>query len=158
MRPARPADVPFLKQMLYEAANRHGDEWPDLETSLNEGRNKRFWFGWGREGDIGVVAEKEGTAVGAAWIRYFDGKDLSPLDDPAVPVLAIGVVHEHRGRGVGGLLMEGLIDAARRSGVAAIALSTGASNEPALRLYRRHGFEEAPGRGDGVRMVAVLAP
>jgi ribosomal protein S18 acetylase RimI-like enzyme len=145
-----------LQVMLYEAANRPGHDWPDFETSINEDRNKRFWVDWPRQGDIGVIAERNGTPLAAAWIRRFRGHELSPLDEPGVPVLAIGVVREHRGRGVGGLLMDALINEAHRSGVAKIALSTGLFNEAALRLYRRHGFKEVARRDDGVRMLAVL--
>ena len=149
-------DLSFLQEMLYEAANRPGEDWPDFETAINEDRNRRFWVDWPREADIGVIAERNGACLGAAWIRRFEGHELGPFDDPDVPVLAIGVVRDHRGRGVGGALMDALIVEARRSGVSKIALSTGLFNEAALRLYRRYGFNEVARRGDGVRMVAVL--
>lgn len=69
-----------------------------------------------RRGDVGVVAEDGIVPVGAAWIRRFAGEELSPIDDEDVPVLAIGVERDHRGRGVGGLLMDALIQRARASG------------------------------------------
>jgi ribosomal protein S18 acetylase RimI-like enzyme len=149
-------DLPFLRRMLYEAANRPGSPWPAFDVSMEEARNKRFWTGWMREGDIGVVAEDGTTPVGAAWIRRFTGEELSPIDDDDVPVLAIGVELDYRGRGVGGRLMDALIEQARATGVRAISLTTGLFNHAALRLYRRRGFVEVLRRGEGVKMVLVL--
>ena len=142
--------------MLYEAANRPGTEWPEFEVSMEEPRNRRFWAGWMRAGDLGVVVEEDQIPVGAAWIRSLAGHELSPIDDPDVPVLAIGVELHHRGRGVGGLLMDALIAAARVKGVRSISLTTGLFNDAAVRLYRRRGFEEVLRRGDGVQMRLVL--
>jgi ribosomal protein S18 acetylase RimI-like enzyme len=64
---------------------------------------------------------------------------------------------DYRGRGVGGLLMGALIEQARASGVRAISLTTGPFNAAVVRLYRRRGFAEVLRRGDGVKMVLVLA-
>ena len=149
-------DLPLLRRMLYEAANRPGSAWPAFDASMEEPRNKRFWSGWMREGDVGVVAEDGAMPVGAAWIRCFVGEELSPTDDPEVPVLATGVERDYRGRGVGGLLMDALIEQARARGVRAISLTTGLFNDAAVRLYRRRGFAEVLRRGEGVTMVVVL--
>lgn len=156
VRSADGKDLPFLRRMLYEAANRPGTPWPSFDDSMEEPRNKRFWSGWMREGDIGVVAEQGPVPVGAAWVRRFSGEELSPIDDPEVPVLAIGVEREHRGRGVGGLLMDALIDRARANSIRAISLTTGVFNDAAIRLYRRRGFAEVLRRGDGVQMRLLL--
>jgi ribosomal-protein-alanine N-acetyltransferase len=155
-RPAVNEDLPLLQMMLYEAANRPGSPWPAFEVSMEEARNTRFWSGWMREGDIGVVAEDGTILVGAAWIRRFAGEELSPIDDEGVPVLAIGVEHDYRGRGVGGLLMDALIEQARASGVRTISLTTGLFNPAAVRLYSGRGFVEVLRRGEGVKMVLVL--
>jgi GNAT superfamily N-acetyltransferase len=155
-RPAVEEDLPFLQKMLYEAANRPGSPWPAFDVSMEEPRNKRFWSGWMREGDIGVVAEDGTTPVGAAWIRRFADEELSAIDDEGVPVLAIGVERDYRGRGVGGLRMDALIEQARATGDRAISLTTGLFNHVALRLYRRRGFVEVLRRGEGVKMVLVL--
>lgn len=142
--------------MLYEAANRPGTAWPAFEASMEEARNRRFWEGWMREGDVGVVAEDGTVPVGAAWIRRFAGEELSPIDDPEVPVLAIGVERDYRGRGVGGLLMDALIEQARTSGVRAISLTTGLFNDAALHLYGSRGFVEVFRRGEGVQMGLAM--
>jgi ribosomal protein S18 acetylase RimI-like enzyme len=82
----------------------------------------------------------------------FAREELSPIDDPNVPVLTIGVERDDRGRGVGGLLMDALIEEARASDVPAISLTTGLFYEAAIHLYRRRGFAEVLRRGEGVQM------
>jgi ribosomal protein S18 acetylase RimI-like enzyme len=156
VRAARADDLPFLRRMLYEAANRPGTEWPEFEASMGEARNRRYWSGWMRSGDIGVVAEDGAVPVGMAWIRFFGDDERSPIEEPDVPVLAIGVERGHRGRGVGGFLMDALIAAARANDVRAIDLTTGLFNDAAVRLYRRRGFEEVLRRGEGIQMRLAL--
>ncbi len=126
------------------------------QDSLQEARSRRFWSGWMRAGDIGRAAEVGPTPVGAAWARRFSGDELSPIDDPEVPVLAIGVEASHRGRGIGGLLLDALIERERAEGVPAIDLTTGLFNEVALRLYRGRGFAEVSRWGEGVQMRVDL--
>ena len=156
LRRANKTDLPFMKLMLYEAANKPGEKWPPFEETMQEPGNLRFWSGWGRLGDIGVIALDAEVAVGAAWIRHFEGDELSPIDEPAIPVLAIGVEKPCRGRGIGVALIGELIRIAADSGVSAINLTTGLFNEPGLRLYRRYGFEEVFRHEDAVQMRAIL--
>lgn len=157
VRDAGATDLPFIKLMLYEAANRPGEAWPPFEASMDELRNRRFWISFPRDGDIGVVAEADKEPIGAAWIRRFDGDEKGPLDDPDVPVLAIGFVEEWRGRGVGTALMRSLLNRARRDGVAAIDLTTGAFNEAGVRLYYASGFVDTGRFGEAIRMRARIA-
>jgi GNAT superfamily N-acetyltransferase len=158
VRPVVAEDTPFLQRMLYEAVNtRPGKTWPAFEVSMREPRNRRFWFEWGRDGDVGVVADHEGRAIGAAWIRRFEGDDLEAVDDPSIPVMAIGIERDHRSVGVGGLLLDGLIESARRARVEVMALTVNTWNEPALRLYAGRGFEESARTDRAVRMHLRLS-
>lgn len=158
VRPVVAADTALLQRMLYEAVNtRPGKTRSDFEVSMREPRNRRFWFAWGRDDDVGVVAEYERRAIGAAWIRRFDGDDLEPVDDPAIPVMAIGIEPGHRSVGIGGLLLDGLIASARLASVEVIALTTNTWNEAALRLYARRGFEESARGVKTVRMRLRLS-
>jgi ribosomal protein S18 acetylase RimI-like enzyme len=95
--------------------------------------------GWPRAGDHGVVAE-EVRPIGAAWMRRFTMEDPGfGFVDAAVPEVAMGVVKEWRGRGVGGRLLVALLDVARQQRVDAVSLSVEADNY-AMRLYERVGF------------------
>jgi ribosomal protein S18 acetylase RimI-like enzyme len=154
LREAGPSDVEFLKEMLYQAANRPGEAWPPFDECINLERNRRFWMEWPRPADIGVIAEEsERLAVGAAWIREFQPQErLSPYDEPGVPELAIAVRDGYRGKRIGDALMDRLIRCASERGLTAISLSTGTFNTAALRLYERHGFREIARRDEAVRM------
>jgi ribosomal protein S18 acetylase RimI-like enzyme len=90
-----------------------------------------------------IAIDDQGRPLGAAWARLF------PADHPGygfiaedVPELSIGVSDAARGQGVGGALIDGLLAAAREAGFARVSLSVDRNN-PALRLYQRHGFRDA---------------
>ncbi len=88
---------------------------------------------------LGVIATL-GAPVGAAWLRLQQG-DPHPMKlwTPEVPELAIAVRPSARGRGLGAALLGELI--ARARGLyPAMVLSVRREN-PAVRLYRRFGFQ-----------------
>ncbi|HEX7166892.1 MAG TPA: GNAT family N-acetyltransferase, partial [Acidimicrobiales bacterium] len=141
-RLAVPVDATFLREMVYEAAVPVGRERPDRDAVLANPHVVAFVDGWGRQGDHGIVAESDMSPVGAAWFRVF------PDDDPAggfvggqTPELLVALVPEHRGKGVGGLLLSALLSKAREEGFANVGLNVPRANLPALSLFRRHGFE-----------------
>jgi len=154
---ATEADLSFLQRMLYEAVNRPDRVWPTFDSSMREPRNIRFWKGFPRAGDIGVVSQDDDTPIGAAWIRLFSGVELGPVADTGVPVLAIGVDKHYRGRGVGQILMHELIGRARIHGVQAIGLTTGSFNEAAVHLYHSCGFRETSRSNDSIQMRLTLS-
>ena len=109
--------------------------------------------GWGRPGDAGFVAETdEGRAIGAAWYRRFTETEHGyGFIAPGIPELSVGVVPEHRGRGVGTELLDALVDNAQREGLHALSLSVEEDN-PALRLYERLGFRGVGRSGNALTM------
>lgn len=161
LRPATPGDVLHLEAMLVEAAQWDPErEREPAETVLARPEFARYVEGWGRTGDVGVVARRGGRRVGAAWARRF------PPDEPGfgfvhedVPELSVAVAPEARGAGVGAALVEALLAALAEAEVGQVSLSVETAN-PAVRLYRRLGFRALPGDdgGDAVTMVADTAP
>jgi len=94
-------------------------------------------------------------AVAVVWLRYFTA------DDPgygfvaaSIPELSIWVDAEHRGQGVGGLLLHQVTEVARSRGVPAISLSVEDGN-PAVRLYNRHGLQPAPNGTPGCLLMEL---
>jgi len=150
-------DAIFLRHMLAEAAapvGRAGDR-PSPEALLANAKVTMFVDGWGRPGDHGVIAEHELEPVGAAWFRVF------PEDDPEggfvggeTPELLVALEPDHRGRGVGGLLLSALLDKAREEGMASIGLNVPRANLPAVALFRRFGFETVRER-EGILTMQV---
>ena len=121
---------------------------------------RRYFVGMGRPGDAGVVAvTADGDRLGVAWYRLFSAEEPgSGFIVVDVPELAIGVVAEARGRGIGGALLDALLALAREHGFRALSLAVDRQN-PARRLYERKGFRDA-GISDptdsGVTMIAHL--
>jgi ribosomal protein S18 acetylase RimI-like enzyme len=139
LRPVEIGDIDFLWRMLFRASWSHLDEG-STETSIRTRDDLAYYVeDWGRGGDDGVIATGPETGpVGAAWLRLPDAShDPSPsfvADD--VPELAIAVEVGYEGRGVGSLLLEGLLV---RNGHRTITL-TARTTSAAIRLYERFGF------------------
>jgi len=85
----------------------------------------RFWHLARHAGEpAGVVLFDAGTEPGALELSY------------------LGLVPAARGRGLGGELVRFAVAHAAAEDCRALTLSVDARNEPAVRLYRRHGFWE----------------
>lgn len=138
LRSATADDHDFLLAMLGEAADWSGRRLTPAEIMAAPAL-AHYVAGWPRAGDIGVVAAQD-VPVGAAWLRFFEP------DDPGygfvragVPEIAMAVVAEHRGHGIGRALLRELAAAATRKGIEALSLSVDRAN-PAARLYRDEGY------------------
>jgi GNAT superfamily N-acetyltransferase len=157
IRDLREDETAFLREMLYAALVwRPGVELPPPEWVLAHPQVVVFHEGWGRDGDVGLVAEEDGTPLGLAWYRFFtDAEHGEGFVDEATPEVAVAVVDGHRGLGIGRALMEAIHARAREQGVTRISLSVDADN-PARRLYLRLGYVDVePGDEDG-RMILEL--
>lgn len=130
--------------MLYEAFN-----WRTGSGTLPPEAEK-YVDGWGRPGDLGVIADDD---LGAAWIRRFTKEDHGyGFVAPDVPELSIGVAKDARGRGVGTALLEELLT---QTGDSSISLSVETDN-PAVRLYERFGFVRVGYVGTAWTMLRIL--
>ena len=155
------ADPAFLAEMLYEAVHWRddgADERPAFEALLQDPKNARYIAGWGRPGDVALCAlDRRDEPVGAAWFRRFSAAEPGygyVADD--IPELAIAVYPEFRGQLVGSLLLGALLARARRDGEPGLSLSVN-KNNPARRLYARHGFEVVTERLTALTMLADLS-
>ena len=158
IRRAAPKDLPFLREMLYEALFVPEGGKPFPRTALDLPEIARYLRAWGRLGDIGLVAREGGVPVGAAWCRVFGQNDRGfgfVAED--VPELTVAVNRETRGRGIGTRLLKRLFAEARAAGYRDLSLSVDHRNR-AVRLYRRLGFEVVAASGTSFTMTRALRP
>ncbi len=158
LRMAQAKDLPFLREMLFEAAFwRLGDPRPSLDVGLERQDLRKLLAGWGRPGDAGLVAEStEGSPLGAAWFRFWTDDDHSyGFVSPTVPEVAIAVKAAHRRRGIGSLLLSELAAHAGGQGISRLSLSVELEN-PARHLYAQHGFRRHVDVGGAWTMVLDL--
>lgn len=131
IRPITEDDTDTLWHMLYYAAHMDEDEGKNVNDAKSDPFLKRYVENWGQPTDLGFIAEDNAQALGAVWIRQFD-------DEPH-PELAIAVLPDAIGQGIGTQLIERIIDESKNK-FPTIMLSVRADN-PALRLYQRLGFQ-----------------
>ena len=138
IRKIHPEEYDLLREFLYQAIYLpEGVEpppWsvvdlPELQVYVTD-------FGtW--PGDHCLVAEAEGKVVGAAWCRIME--DYGHIDNDT-PSLAISLLPEYRGMGIGTRLLNALLLLLQENGYRQGSLSVQKEN-PALRLYQRMGFK-----------------
>ena len=73
-RPLGPGDLVHVLWGLYEAVSWDPvREFPRSELAIEHPELARYHRDWGRSGDTGVVAERDGVVVGVAFFRSFTG-------------------------------------------------------------------------------------
>ena len=92
---------------------------------------------------------REGENICGVWVAYIDGVAWTAgcaayreKPDGVGELKRMYVKKEYRGRGISKLLLAAVEDHAKRRGDRALCLSTRITLEPAVTLYRKHGFAE----------------
>lgn len=146
------ADRSFLWEMLYQALYVPKGADPFPRNIVKRPEISRYAEDWGQAEDLGFVAVIDGICVGATWIRLMKGANKGyGYVDETIPELTIAVAPVFRGRGIGTSLLARLMVEAKDR-YHAISLSVSAEN-PALRLYRRFGFEVVATSGDSFTLM-----
>ncbi|MDD1622485.1 MAG: GNAT family N-acetyltransferase [Methylococcaceae bacterium] len=144
LRAANSEDEAFLWEAQYHAALLDSKQDP---TAVVQGDPilARYVEGWGRIGDIGIIAEHDNKPVGAAWCRLF--RKETPgwgWIDEEIPEISVAVLPEFRQKGIGTSLLTRLLEIAGQN-YKAVSLAVRSTN-PAFRLYLRLGFRVLPER------------
>lgn len=158
LRASKQSDMPFLQKMLYEAvfwrasasklSFEEGLTLPDISKSLAD-------FGK-RKGDSCVVTTLDSLPAGAAWYRYWtDDNFIRGYIEKTIPVLVIGIHSDYRHQGIGGKMIQWLIDYASKQAIPKISLSVSKDNY-AIHLYQQQGFLEHSDRGDSFLMIREI--
>jgi ribosomal protein S18 acetylase RimI-like enzyme len=152
VRRGGPQDVRFLRDMLH-----HAYYWKERAPDSGPGPVALYVKAWGREGDAAQIALQDGFPVGAAWYRLFTAdRPGYGFVDEETPELAIAVVPNRRGKGVGSALLDALLARAAEEGHAAVSLAVDKTNAREIDLYARHGFERVGESHDTLTMRARL--
>jgi len=154
VRLLEPCDYPLLKEFLYHAIFLPQGVSPLPRDIIYDPRIFVYIDGFGGKDDLGLVAEQDGQAVGAAWARIIPA--YGHIDD-ATPELAMSVLPECRGKGVGTQLLVRALDLLREGGFGRVSLSVQKDN-PAQRLYRRFGFQVVSESAEDFLMVKEFPP
>lgn len=132
-RPATPADAPVIARLWHDFNTEFGDPVPApdvLAPRVEEALHT---------GTIDVLLAGE-PAVGfglLSWRAYL------PMDAPAALLEELYVAPAHRGRGLGGALLDAILALARERGAAFLELNTGTDDHAARALYASRGLRNA---------------
>lgn len=137
IRKIRPEEHGLLREFLYQAIYLPEGVVPPPRSVIDLPELQIYIADFGTQpGDHCLVAEVGEKVVGAAWCRIME--DYGHIDS-STPSLAISLLPEYRGRGIGTQLLNALLLLLRENGYQGASLSVQKEN-PALRLYQRVGF------------------
>lgn len=143
IRPAAPADLQAIGRLGALLVRVHHDLDPNrfiAATPQTEHGYGSFLGTQLNEPDIIIlVAEQDGEVVGYTYAGI-EGIDYMSLRGPAGVMHDIVVDPDHRGQGVGRLLLDATLEALEAKGAPRVVLSTAERNESAQRLFARAGF------------------
>ena len=91
-----------------------------------------------------LVAELDGEVVGMCQLITF--RHLQHRGGRCAEIESMHVRPDLRGDGVGGVLLEAAVEAARAAGCYRVQLTSNAARADAHRFYERHGFASEPRR------------
>ena len=153
IRTLRDDETELLKDFLYEAIFiPEGVEPPDRSIILRPELTVYYQdFGQG-PADHCLVADVNGTAVGAVWTRRMN--DYGHID-AETPSFAIALHKEYRGKGIGTALMKEMLKLLKKQGYNKASLAV-QKNNYAVRMYRAVGFETVKETEEEYIMVCDL--
>jgi ribosomal protein S18 acetylase RimI-like enzyme len=152
-------DLPFLKEMLYEAVFWNSEEkkmsMDELYSDPEIAKILHIWKK--RDGDFALVAmDDREEPVGAVWYRFWTENNRSyGYVDEETPEIAIAVVSEYRSRGLGTELLRRIMNHAREIGIRQLSLSVEKGNY-AINLFEKVGFKQVSETQDDWIMVKSL--
>ena len=137
IRPIASNEYPVLEDFIYHAIFLPAGVEPLPREVIFEPEIFVYIKNFGGKDDCCVVAEQDGQIIGAAWTRIIPA--YGHIDDQT-PELAISVLPNWRGQGIGNKLMHSLFDLLRERGYLQTSLAVQKEN-PAVRFYLRLGYK-----------------
>lgn len=138
IREMKQTEYPLLEGFLYEAIFVPEGVDPPPKSILEAPELQVYIAGFGRdEHDKALIAEVDGKAAGAVWVRIMN--DYGHIDNET-PSFAISLYKEYRGRGIGTELMKHMLRALKDCGYQRASLAVQKANY-AVKMYQKTGFE-----------------
>jgi L-phenylalanine/L-methionine N-acetyltransferase len=134
-------------EQLAELANLPKVRWGTLQLPFVSKEQRRKTIESSPDGMTAIVGVVDGRIVGSAAVKKLRGRRGH------VGEVGICVHDDFHGRGIGSALMAALTDASDNwLNLRRLELTVYVDNEPAIRLYKKFGFEvEGTRRGDAFR-------
>lgn len=143
IRAATPADIPVLGRLgAHLVALHHGldpQRFMAASPQTEQGYGAYLQSQLDEPQIIVLVAERAGTVLGYAY-GGIEGTDYMALRGPAGALYDLVVEPEHRGQGIGRLLLDAALQELKRLGAPRVVLSTAQRNDAAQRLFASAGF------------------
>lgn len=138
IREIKETEYPLLNDFLYEAIFiPNGMEAPP-RSIINSPELQVYVSGFGtQKHDRALVAEVNGTVIGAVWVRIMD--DYGHVDDNT-PSFAISLYKNYRGQGIGTAMMRKMLSILKDCGYKQASLAVQKANY-AVKMYQKTGFE-----------------
>ena len=138
IRAMQPEEYPLLREFLYQAIFLPEGTVPPSRSVIDLPELQIYIADFGTQfGDHCLAAEVNGNIVGTVWSRIMADYDHIDKDTPS---LAISLLPEYRGQGIGTKLLNDLLSLLCEKGFRQVSLSVQKKN-PAVRLYKRAGFQ-----------------
>jgi histidine triad (HIT) family protein len=129
VRPGAPGDAAAVAGLLAGGAIRAGDDPGDPEpyaAAIEEAGNV-------------LVAELDGSVVGVCQLIIM--RHLQHRGGRCAEIESMHVAADHRGQGIGSVLLDAAVERARAAGCYRVQLTSNKVRSDAHRFYLRHGFE-----------------
>ena len=134
VRPATEADVPAITEIYnYEVLN----GWATFDIEPKTLEDRRHWFRETQHPHCVVVAVDAGDVAGWGCLRPFRAKAAYRFTAED----SVYIDQDHRGRGIGKLILARLIDQGRQNGFHSIMAGISQDNPASDRLHQSFGFE-----------------
>lgn len=141
-RPIKPAEYPFIKDMLYEAIYVPTGQPKHPKSILDSPELSRYIEQWGQKSDdIAIVAVLNDELIGAVWGRKFssDKKGFGYIDEET-PEIGMAIKPSFRGKGIGTALLSHIEIEYQKRNIEKLSLSVNKLNKAKL-LYEKCGYQ-----------------
>ncbi|MDF2000966.1 arsinothricin resistance N-acetyltransferase ArsN1 family A [Peribacillus frigoritolerans] len=135
IREAIEADLDSIKDIYNQGIE---DRIATLETETKDQAYMEEWFAKHNGRYKLIVAEQDGEIVGWSSLNQYNSRKAYK----GVADLSVYISRDHRGKGIGGLLLQSIEEHAKNNDFNKIVLFTFTFNQIGQGLYKKQGFRE----------------